>query len=101
MGESVNGGVVSNCHQCGQVCDTHVNCANEFCHILFIQCPDCAKKYDQCCSDECAEVKNASHEGKEKFRIDHGRKFGNSKAYRKSYRLIKNSNFAGTMSNKI
>ena len=26
------------CHQCGQPADTHVNCANDGCHLLFIQC---------------------------------------------------------------
>ena len=37
-GERVSDEIVSNCHQCGAPCDTHVNCANESCHLLFIQC---------------------------------------------------------------
>lgn len=53
LGESVNGEVIAHCHQCGQLCDTHINCANETCHLLFIQCPECAEKFAKCCSSEC------------------------------------------------
>ncbi len=35
LGERVSDEIVSNCHQCGAPCDTHVNCANESCHLLF------------------------------------------------------------------
>ncbi len=45
LGESVNGQIISKCHQCGKPCDSHTNCANHGCHILFIQCPECAEKY--------------------------------------------------------
>jgi len=48
--------VISNCHQCGNACDTHVNCANEACHLLFIQCEDCAKTMDSCCSATCKDI---------------------------------------------
>ncbi|GIR10600.1 MAG: hypothetical protein CM15mP22_0200 [Gammaproteobacteria bacterium] len=36
--------------------DKHTNCNNEACHLLFIQCKDCAKKYNGCCSKKCEEV---------------------------------------------
>ena len=94
MGETVNGEVISHCHQCGMSCDVQLNCANELCHVLFIQCPECAEKYEKCCSAECANVRNASDLEKEQFRIKHIRKFGNSKTYRKSYQLLKNDTFA-------
>ena len=55
-GERISDHVIANCHQCGKPCDTHVNCANEACHLLFIQCEDCAKKMNNCCSDACKEV---------------------------------------------
>lgn len=55
MGERVTSDVLSQCHQCGKSADTHVNCANEACHILFIQCLVCARKYMLCCSSKCAE----------------------------------------------
>ena len=54
--EAISEDVIARCHQCGSPCDTHVNCANEACHLLFIQCPPCAEKLDSCCSDTCAEI---------------------------------------------
>ena len=54
--EAISDDVIATCHQCGSPCDTHVNCANEGCHLLFIQCPSCAKKLDNCCSNSCASV---------------------------------------------
>ena len=55
-GERISDDVISNCHQCGKPCDTHVNCANEACHLLFIQCEECAAKMNGCCSEECKEI---------------------------------------------
>ena len=56
LGERVSNEIVSNCHLCGAPCDTHVNCANESCHLLFIQCDDCKKKMNNCCSEECKVI---------------------------------------------
>ena len=55
-GERITEDVIANCHLCGEPCDTHVNCANEACHLLFIQCEKCAAKLDNCCSIECQEI---------------------------------------------
>jgi len=55
MCESIDHRVVGKCHQCGAPADTHVNCANDACHLLFIQCAVCAEKYDRCCSVECQQ----------------------------------------------
>ncbi len=54
--ERISDDIISNCHQCGEPCDTHVNCANEACHLLFIQCESCAAKMDYCCSEACKEI---------------------------------------------
>ena len=54
--ETISDDVIASCHQCGSPCDTHVNCANDACHLLFIQCPTCAEKHDHCCSDSCASI---------------------------------------------
>jgi UPF0176 protein len=54
--ERISDDVISNCHQCGEAADTHVNCANEACHLLFIQCNKCQSKMDTCCSEECKEI---------------------------------------------
>lgn len=56
LGERISDDVVSVCHQCGAACDTHTNCKNDGCHLLFIQCEQCAATYNGCCSNECKEV---------------------------------------------
>lgn len=53
LGERITEDVISKCHQCGQPCDMHVNCAYDPCHKLVIQCEECAEKYKGCCSEEC------------------------------------------------
>ena len=55
LGERISDEILSQCHQCGQPCDTHTNCRNEACHLLFIQCAACAARYDGCCSTDCQE----------------------------------------------
>ncbi|OSM99427.1 oxygen-dependent tRNA uridine(34) hydroxylase TrhO [Lonsdalea populi] len=55
MGERVSEEVIAHCHQCGVSCDTHTNCRNEGCHLLFIQCPQCAEKYEGCCGPACQQ----------------------------------------------
>ena len=54
--EQISNEVIAVCHQCGTLCDTHVNCANEACHLLFIQCPNCAEAHNNCCSDACSDI---------------------------------------------
>tara|TARA_R110000868_G_scaffold143741_3_gene362230 strand:+ start:21837 stop:22868 length:1032 start_codon:yes stop_codon:yes gene_type:complete len=55
-GERITEDVIANCHQCGKPCDNHVNCANEACHLLFIQCKECAVTMNDCCSTDCKEI---------------------------------------------
>ena len=55
MGERISDDVIAQCHQCGAPCDTHTNCKNDGCHLLFIQCPACAEKFNGCCSELCSE----------------------------------------------
>ena len=54
--ERISNDVIANCHQCGEPCDDHVNCANEACHLLFIQCAKCAQNLNNCCSVACQEI---------------------------------------------
>jgi UPF0176 protein len=56
LGERITDDIVSNCHQCGKPSDRHTNCANPACHLLFIQCEECASKMEGCCTDTCQEV---------------------------------------------
>jgi len=55
-GERISEDIIAQCHQCGAACDTHVNCLNEACHLLFIQCESCSEKMNHCCSDACKEI---------------------------------------------
>lgn len=52
-GERISDDVIATCHQCGKPCDNHTNCANDACHLLFIQCDECKAKYENCCSQDC------------------------------------------------
>lgn len=56
LGERITDDIVSQCHQCGKPCDDHTNCANEGCHLLFIQCEDCKVAMEGCCSTECLDI---------------------------------------------
>jgi UPF0176 protein len=56
MGERITDDVISTCHQCGKPCDHHVNCANDDCHLLFIQCEECASKMKGCCTTDCKSI---------------------------------------------
>ncbi|MBX2814877.1 MAG: rhodanese-related sulfurtransferase [Saprospiraceae bacterium] len=79
LGERITGEVIAQCHQCGTACDDHTNCANDACHLLFIQCPTCAEKFDQCCSSKCKDFISLSAEDQAKTKKDlqfNGSKFG-------------------------
>lgn len=93
MGERISEEIVSKCHQCGAPCDTHVNCANDACHILFIQCPDCATKYKASCSQKCADFNQLPEEQREilKGTLEfNGTQFGKGryKAFKKDEGLV-------------
>lgn len=66
--EKISDDIISNCHQCGNPCNTHVNCANEACHLLFIQCDECKKKMENCCSTDCMEVNRLPYEEQKALR---------------------------------
>ena len=68
MGEKVGNEIISHCHQCDNLCDEHVNCANDDCHLLFIQCPTCAEKMKGCCSEACMQIISLPVEAQRKLR---------------------------------
>ena len=53
LGERITEDIIAHCHQCGKSADTHTNCKNEACHLLFIQCTQCADNFDGCCGLTC------------------------------------------------
>mgnify|MGYP005697294793 CR=1 FL=1 len=69
--ESVSNEIIASCHQCGEKCDTHINCENEACHLLFIQCEICAKKYKNCCPEECYKINSLPEEDQKRLRKGH------------------------------
>lgn len=83
LGERITPDVIAHCHQCGKPCDTHTNCKNDGCHLLFIQCEECAAKYNGCCSQDCADTLYLPVERQKQIRkgIDKGQNiFHKSKA---------------------
>ena len=66
--ERITDDVIANCHQCGAPCDHHVNCANEACHLLFIQCDSCATTMNNCCSTDCKDVHELPFEEQKELR---------------------------------
>lgn len=82
LGETIDGQVISHCHQCGKPADTHVNCDNNDCHLLFIQCSECAVKHDKCCSEECAAIIKLPLEARHELRVINHCKYSGSKIYK-------------------
>lgn len=79
LGERISNEIVSSCHQCGKPCDTHINCANDACHLLFIQCEECKKAHASCCSSKChdfIQLPEKEQQDKKKTIVFNGTKFG-------------------------
>jgi len=85
LGERITDEIIAQCHQCGKPADTHVNCINDACHLLFIQCDDCKEKFEQCCSKECQDFIHLPEEQQKELRngIDKGRNVFNKARERK------------------
>ena len=79
-GERISVHIISKCHQCGSPCDSHVNCANEACHLLFIQCDSCKKQRESCCCSDCQETINLPIEEQRKRRKG---KYNSNKMFKK------------------
>ena len=75
LGERITDDIVSQCHQCGKPCDVHTNCINEGCHLLFIQCEECAQAMQGCCSQDCINIIHLPEE--EQKAVRRGVKNGN------------------------
>lgn len=96
LGERITDDVIAHCHQCGRPCDTHTNCKNDGCHLLFIQCSECAEKYKGCCSTECMETLDIPMERRKELRkgIDKGQNIFNKSKVRLRPRLDEMNGFA-------
>lgn len=84
LGERITDDIIASCHICGSPCDTHINCANSSCHLLFIQCESCREAYIGTCSDECKSFIQLDPEQQKLLRkgIDKGRNIFNKSRQR-------------------
>lgn len=75
LGERITDEIIAQCHQCGKPADTHVNCVNDSCHLLFIQCDECKATYEGCCSRDCQDFIHLPEDRQKELRkgIDKGR----------------------------
>jgi UPF0176 protein len=89
LGERISEEIIAKCHQCGKPADTHTNCINSACHLLFIQCEECAKEYEGTCSKECYDFIHLPEEMQKELRkgIDKGRNIFNKSKVRLRPRL--------------
>jgi len=89
LGEKITEDIISKCHQCGAPCDTHTNCKNDGCHLLFIQCPSCAQTYAGCCTQACTDIVHLPEEKQIELRkgIDKGQQIFNKSKQRLRPRL--------------
>jgi len=60
--------IIAQCHQCGVAADSHTNCKNDGCHLLFIQCESCASTMEGCCSVSCRDTIHLPQEDRRKLR---------------------------------
>lgn len=91
LGERITDDIIANCHQCGEPCDDHTNCANNDCHLLFIQCSKCAEKYEGCCSDECKEINRLPKDERIKLREIKGVDYAQTQIFRSRRVTLKHS----------
>jgi UPF0176 protein len=68
LGERVTEDIIAQCHQCGKPADTHTNCVNEACHLLFIQCDECREQFENCCSKACQDFTHLPEEQQKELR---------------------------------
>lgn len=79
LGEAISEDIISQCHQCGTLSARHVNCANEACHLLFIQCESCSAAYEETCSSKCKKFNQLPEDEQKQLRGSiefNGSKFG-------------------------
>ncbi len=89
LGERITEDIIAHCHQCGKPADTHTNCKNDGCHLLFIQCEECATAYAGCCSKECQDTLLLPDERRKELRkgVDKGQHIFNKSRQRLRPRL--------------
>ena len=85
LGERVTEDIISTCHLCGERSDSHKDCKNDACHILFIQCSKCDEELNGCCSIECKKIASLPIDEQIKYRKN--QKYVEKRRYFKSAKL--------------
>lgn len=70
--EQIGSEIISNCNQCNNMCDQHVNCANYACNLLFLQCTECKEKMNNTCSTSCKKIVNLPIQKQQAYYKKHG-----------------------------
>jgi len=66
LGERITNDIISQCHTCGKSCNTHTNCRNSVCNLLFIQCEDCRIRLKETCGHQaCLRIVENMAKGSE------------------------------------
>lgn len=88
LGERIGDEIISDCQVCyKEKCDDYHHCRNLFCHILFIGCGKCMKKFDGYCSRFCQVMDKMPKKINSFFiRADRQR---HEKQYKKNYKRSK------------
>jgi UPF0176 protein len=91
LGERITNDIIANCHQCGKPADSHTNCKNDGCHLLFIQCEECAATFEGCCCKECQDTLLLPDERRKQLRkgVDKGQHIFNKSKQRLRPRINK------------
>jgi UPF0176 protein len=91
--EGISNEIISNCHQCAAPCDTHQNCKNKTCNLLFLQCESCKKRMGGCCTARCKKISLWPEEKQIRYYKKNGHKTKNnfSKSIERKKNLMKKS----------
>ncbi len=90
LGERITGEIHGHCQQCGKSCDHHSNCANDDCHLLFIQCPECRDHYEGCCSRKCRDILHMESNTRKEYRQLYHQKYSESRIFKSKLRKSEN-----------
>lgn len=66
--EKITDEILGTCFQCKGPTNTHIDCNNTACHVMFLQCENCQEKMNRCCSDKCLTVSELPLEEQKKLR---------------------------------
>jgi UPF0176 protein len=73
--EDITDEVLTNCINCEAPSANILNCKNDACHALIIQCENCGEKLERCCSKKCQDITHLPLEKQKEIRRGQKSKF--------------------------